>query len=89
VIVQILVAQGQSVNPLPHQLPHLVFPQLCIPIVAKAARELPDNVRPLLHFAQQQTPSVTGDGSAVKLPADFSLILGDEMETVLGYTLLS
>ena len=74
VIVQILVAQGQSVNPLPHQLPHLVFPQLRIPIVAKAARELADDARPLLHFAQQQSPSVTGDGSAVKLPADFSLI---------------
>jgi hypothetical protein len=51
-----------------------MFPQLRIPIVGKAVRELADDVRPLLHFAQQQTPSVTGDGSAVKLPAYFSLI---------------
>src|SRR5271157_171285 len=36
--------------------------------------KLADDARPLLHFAQQQTPSVTGNGSAVKLPAYFSLI---------------
>jgi len=51
-----------------------MLPQFRIPIVGKAVRKLADDVRPLLDFAQQQTPSVTGDGSAVKLPADFSLI---------------
>src|SRR5664280_1403316 len=74
VIVQILVAQSQSVNPLCHQLRHRVFHQFRIPIVRKAARELADDASPLLDFAQQQTPSVTGNASTVKLPAYFSLI---------------
>jgi hypothetical protein len=51
-----------------------VVHQLGIPIVAKAAGELADDVRPFLDFAQQQTPSVAGDRSAVKLSAHFSLI---------------
>jgi hypothetical protein len=51
-----------------------VFHQLRIPIVAEAAGELADDVRPLFHLPQQQTPSIAGDGSAVELPADFSLI---------------
>jgi hypothetical protein len=74
VIVPILVAQSQSVNPLRHQLHHPVFHQFRIPIVRKAAGELADDASLLLDFAQQQTPTVTGNGSAVKLPAYFSLI---------------
>jgi hypothetical protein len=48
---------------------------------------LADDVRPLFHLPQQQTPSIAGDGSAVELPRGFLVDLGDEMETVLGYTL--
>jgi hypothetical protein len=51
-----------------------MFPQLRIPIVRKTVRELADDASRLLHFAQQQAPGVAGDGSAVKLPAHFSLI---------------
>jgi hypothetical protein len=66
-----------------------VLHQFGIPIVAKATRELADDVRPLLDFPQQQASGIAGDRATVKLPPYFSLIQAMKCKRFLGTLLFS
>ena len=58
VIVQILVAKRQPVNPLREHLRQLVLDLILIAAIAKAARQTPQQVDLPVRLAQQQRPAV-------------------------------
>ena len=66
VIVQVLVAQTESVDALPQQLPHRVFDQPLVPVIGETLRHSGDQTRPPFHLSQQQNPSIGGDLSPVE-----------------------
>ena len=58
VIVQILVAKRQPVNPLSKHLRQLVLDQVLVAAIAKTARQTAQKVDPPLDFTQQQRTAV-------------------------------
>ncbi len=58
VVVQVLVAQGQPVDPLRQKLLDRVLDQGRVPMVPEAFRKLPDHPEALLHIPQQQPPGI-------------------------------
>ena len=69
-VVQILIAQGQTIDSLGHQLLHRMFDQIGIPIIGEAAGKLVEDPDALLDLPQEQTTAVTADRSTVELRAD-------------------
>jgi hypothetical protein len=72
VIIQILVAQSQSVNALSDQFLNRVLGQDRRPVIHEAGGELAEDARPLLDLPQQQPPSIGGDPPSVKSSGNFS-----------------
>ena len=66
VVVQILVAQSDTVHALPHQLADAVFHQVRSPVIAKTGGELAQDSGALFHRAQQQRSGFRGDLSAIE-----------------------
>jgi hypothetical protein len=60
-----------------------VFDQLRIPIISEAGGKLLEDPNALLDLPQEQTTSVTGDRSAVKLRPDLASFLGVKSEDKL------
>jgi hypothetical protein len=58
VIIKILVAQCQRVNPLRNQLFYPVFDLIRTPVIAKTGREALENSSAPLRLSQQQTAAV-------------------------------
>ncbi len=83
-IVEVLVAQRQSVDSLPHQFPHAVFGPVRISMVSKAAGKLPQNTRLLFHFVQQQPARLGGDHATVEPGHYFLARPGGKLKAGLG-----
>ncbi len=66
-IVEILVAQRQAVDPLPHQFRDAVLGPGGVAVVPEAAGELSQDAGPLLGLVQQQSTGLGGDCSSVKV----------------------
>ena len=58
VVVEILVAQSQTVDPLADEIEDGVLDQISVAVIDKAVGELPQDARPLLDLSKQQAPSV-------------------------------
>ena len=83
VIVQIFISQGQTIDSLSHQLLHLVFDQIGIPIIGEAGSKLVEDPDPLLDLSQEQTTAVAGDRSTVELRPNLASLLGMKSEDKL------
>jgi hypothetical protein len=66
VIVQVLVAQRQSIDPLPHQGRHRVRHTRWIAMILEAAREPVENPRHPVHLAQQHRAAIGRQRPAIK-----------------------
>ncbi len=84
VIVQVFVSQGQPIDSLGHQLLHRMFDQIGIPIIGEAGGKLAQDPNALLDLPQEQTTTITGDRSAVKLRPDLASLLGMKSKANLG-----
>jgi hypothetical protein len=73
VIVEIFIAQTQSIGPLSDQFLDRELDESRIAIISKTRRESPDDSRPLLHLSQQQPTGVSRDVAAVKVTYHFSI----------------
>ena len=69
VVVEILIAQAQPQDPLPDQDLDGVFDSIRVSMVGEAVVQPTQNPGRVLHFTQQDTPSVGGELAAVE-PAD-------------------
>jgi hypothetical protein len=69
VVVQIFVAQGQTIDSLGYQLLHRMFDQIRISIIGEAAGKLAQDPDALLDLPQQQTTAVSADRSTIELRA--------------------
>ena len=69
-VVQIFIAQGQTIDSLGYQLLYRMFDQIGIPIIGEAAGKLVEDPDALLDLPQEQTTAVTADRSTVELRAD-------------------
>jgi len=83
-IVQILVAQCQAVDPLGHQLFHRVFHQKRIASVQKTPRQAGQQIQPPVGFPQQQPTAVGGNGSAIESRYYLAGKMGCKLERRLG-----
>ena len=66
VIVEVLVAQRQAEDPLPHQRLDLMLDIARIAPVPEALAEPTDQAQAAIHLAQQQRPRVRGDVAAIE-----------------------
>ena len=87
VVVEILVAQGDAVHALPHQLADAVFHQVRSPVIAKTGGELAQDAGALFHRAQQQRPGFRGDLSAIEPGHHVTRKMRCKRERKIGYTL--
>jgi hypothetical protein len=67
-IVEILIPQGDPVDPLGDQLRDRMLDQVRIPVIGKALAEARDDPLPLVRRAQQHGAPVRADGAAVEPP---------------------
>jgi hypothetical protein len=72
-VAQILVAQGQTIYSLRHQLSHGVLDQVRIPRIFESLCESMQNSGSLFSLTQKKTASVRGDIATVKSAYDLSL----------------
>ena len=66
VVVQIFVAQRQTIYPLGHQIPHAVFDALGVAVIGEASDQAIQQADTLIHLAQQQSATVRSDSPTVK-----------------------
>ena len=81
-VVEVFVAQRQSVNPLGDQVIDRVLDQFGVTVIGEATGESSDDPRFRFDFPQQQGPGVGRDGSAVKNSANFPLLKGLKIESI-------
>src|ERR1041385_829162 len=72
VVINILIAQSQTVNALRKQFLHLVIYPTRIPPVVKAASQTPAHPKPSINLPEQQRSSITGEGPARKIRHHFA-----------------
>ncbi len=70
-IVEILVAQRQSIDALPHQRHLLVHDEARMPRIRHRRRKRRRQPQPPIRFPQQHHPTVAGDLAALKTGLDF------------------
>jgi len=80
VIVQILIAQCQTVDPLGDQLFYGVFHQQRIAPVEKALRQPWQQIQALVGFPQQQPTAIGGYRSPIESGHHFSRKMGCKLE---------
>ena len=66
-IIEILVAQPNTQDPLAHQHWQGVFDQFRIALIAKASRQFFTNSVFVIHFAQQKAASVAGQMTSAEI----------------------
>jgi len=71
VIVEVFVAQAQSIHPLGDQFLDGMLDPLRIAVIGETRRELADDAADPLRLPEQQGPGVGGDRPAVKAGHDF------------------
>ena len=71
-VVEVLVAQRQGVDPLGDQLLDGVFGEVGVAVVGEAGGELADDPGESLGLAEQQGAAVGGDVAAVEVGEDFA-----------------
>ena len=71
-VVEVLVAQGQGVDPLGEEVLQRVLDQLGVAMVGEAGGELADDAGELLDLAEQQGAAVGGDVAAVEVGEDLA-----------------
>ena len=71
-IVEVLVAQGEAVDPLGEQLGHGVLDEVGVAMVGEAGGELANDPGEALGLAEQQGTAVGGDVAAVEVGEDVS-----------------
>jgi len=79
-IVEILVAQRQTIDSLPHQSRNTMLDPARIAAVLEAAGELPRDARLLLGPMQQQPARLRGNRSSVKVRHHLAATLSSESE---------
>ena len=84
VIVEVLVTQTQSVDPLGHEIFDGVLDQVRVAMIGEAGGELPDDARGPLRLPQQYRPGVRGDLAPVEPGHNFSFAQGLERKRLLG-----
>ena len=72
VVVEVLVAQGQAVDALGHELGDGVFEGVGVPVVGKARGELAEGAGEAFGLAQQEATAVGGDRTAIEAAEDFA-----------------
>src|SRR3970040_1888914 len=68
-VVEVSVAEDQTVDALPHQLLHGVIDPAWVTVIPETAGELPQDARLLLGLVQQQTAGFRGDRSPIEVRA--------------------
>ena len=71
-VVEVLVAQGQGVDPLGDQLLDGVLDEVGVAVVGEAGGELADDPGESLGLAEQQGAAVGGDVAAVEVGEDLA-----------------
>lgn len=66
VVVQVLIAQRKTIQPLCKQLLRAVFYEVFVPMVGKAPRQTPRDSKPRIHLAQQQRATVRRQMPSIK-----------------------
>ena len=89
VVVEVLVAQRQGVDPLGDQLLDGVLDEVGVAVVGEAGGELADDPGESLGLAEQQGAAVGGDVAAVEVGEDFVGSRAWESRGRLSYTLSS
>lgn len=72
VVVEILVTQGQAVDPLGEQFLNSVFNEVGVAMIGETVCKLSDDAGELLGFAKQQCAVIGSDLAAVKIGENFS-----------------
>ena len=72
VVVEVLVAQGQAVDPLGEEVLDGVLDEVGVAVVGEAGGELADDAGEGLGLAEQQGAAVGGDGAAVEVGEDLA-----------------
>ena len=72
VVVEVLVSQGQGVDPLGDEFLDGVFDEVGIAVVGEAGGELSDDAGESLGLAEQQRAAVGGDVAAVEVGEDLA-----------------
>ncbi len=65
-IVEVFIAQRNPGNPLAHQRLHAMLHQILVPVIGKAARHTPAQIKNPVSLAQQQCPGIRRQLTAVK-----------------------
>jgi hypothetical protein len=71
-VVEVLIAQGQGIDPLGDQLVGRVFDPVGFAVAGEAGGELMDDAGELLGLAEQQGTAVGGDVAAIEVRDDFA-----------------
>ena len=72
VVVEVLVAQRQGVDPLGEEVLDGVLDEVGVAVVGEAGGELADDAGESLGLAEQQGAAVGGDGAAVEVGEDLA-----------------
>ena len=88
-VVEVLVAQGQAVDPLGEQFLDGVLDEVGVAVVGEAGGELADDPGESLGLAEQQGAAVGGDVAAVEVGEDFAGAEHGKVEVGRRYTLWS
>jgi hypothetical protein len=76
VVVEVFVAEGQSHDPLEEEFLDGEFELLFIAMIGEAVGELLDDAELLFDLAEEESPGVGGDGSAVEVGDDYASCVG-------------
>jgi hypothetical protein len=66
-IVQIFIAQSQTVDPLANHLPHFMGDVAGVALIPKTRREAPDRIHTSFGLTQQQSSAIGADLSSSKI----------------------
>jgi hypothetical protein len=71
-IVQILIAQGQTVHRLSHEFPYRMLDRFCVPLIFKASCEPRNDSRSLFGLSQKETTCIRCNVSTIESANNFS-----------------
>ena len=80
VVVEVFVAQCQSINPLGNKMVEGVLDELWVTMISEAGSELADDGGQFLGFAEKQAAPVGGDVAAIKRGENLAGSQGGEIQ---------
>jgi hypothetical protein len=83
VIVEILIPEGQPIDPLRHHLRYAVLNQLGAAMIGETARQALQQVDAPVRLAQQQGATIAGDRAAVETGRDLARKMTGKLEAGL------